>query len=705
MSDLLLRIGFSNLCLSLALATVAFAVGRQRARPHLSHLLWLLVLGVLVTPPLVTAPVVSVPGLGLAASGSVDDLGLALDADALAAAAGADLSGVDDLASGASAWSGSRGMALVWLLGSLVVLGLSLTRVARFHRWLGPASEPAPAHVQRVADDLAGRLGLARTPAVEVVAARLSPMVWWVGGPVRVLLPAELVSTLDATGLRHVLGHELAHVRRRDHLVRWLEWLACVAFWWNPVAWWARHQLRVHEELCCDALVLEALRPEPRPYATSLLTVAEFLSVSALRPPALASGIDSGGSLERRFTMILSSRGPTPVSRLMTLALAVALLPLGVAHTQDAGVAVAQDLTAEALREQIHLGELSVDDARLLWADVLPPDWVAEKYQAVADKLDAGVAEGHLTAEEAELKKEQVAAELQAYSFHIEVLGQSPGHARRERDGLKARMAKTGAGMGHVGSGVGVGMGVGMGVGVGVEHVGVGAEHAGVGAGVVVGIEHDPTAWMAFPLHEAGVSKELMPKVIAMVPHVVIDVRESDSGEAYALDAGVRAHLVEVGLSDEQLKVVVGIAQRIVKHEAERDAHFKAIIDPLLESGLPHDQVEVVLSGITKAAHSMIEVRLQEATFDFDSTFGPHFMKLGLNEFQVELSHGLAMRMADAILLEKEQAELHGQLERREKEHAELLKKEHADHLEHLERKHAEGEHHDGEHGGEHDGR
>jgi beta-lactamase regulating signal transducer with metallopeptidase domain len=691
MSELLLRIGFSNLCLSLALATVAFAVGRQRARPHLSHLLWLLVLGVLVTPPLVTAPVVAVPGLGLAAAGPVDDLELALDADALAAAAGVDLAGAEDPGSAASGWNGSRGMALAWLLGSLAVLGLSLTRVARFHRWLGPASEPAPAHVQRVADDLAGRLGLMRPPAVEVVAARLSPMVWWVGGPVRVLLPAELVSTLDATGLRHVLGHELAHVRRRDHLVRWLEWLACVAFWWNPVAWWARHQLRVHEELCCDALVLEALRPEPRPYATSLLTVAEFLSVSALRPPTLASGINSGGSLERRFTMILSSRGPTPVSRLMTLALAVALLPLGVAHTQDDGVAVAQDLTAEALREQIHLGELSVDDARLLWGDVLPPDWVAEKYQAVADKLDAGVAEGHLSAEEAELKKEQVVAELQAYSFHIEVLGQSPDHARREHDGLKARMAKTGAGMGHVG----------VGVGVGAEHAGVGA---GVGVGVGVGIEHDPTAWMAFPLHEAGVSKELMPKVIAMVPHVVIDVRESDAGNAYALDAGARAHLVSLGLSDEQLKVVVGIAQRIVKHEAERDAHFKAIIDPLLESGLPHDQVEVVLSGITKAAHSMIEVRLQEATFDFDSTFGPHFLKLGLTGHQVELSHSLAVRMADAILLEKEQVEVHGQLERREKEHADLLKKEHAE-REHHERKHAEGEHHDGEHEGEHDGR
>ncbi len=51
----------------------------------------------------------------------------------------------------------------------------------------------------------------------------------------------------DNRELRWVVAHELAHVWRRDHLVRWLEWVACVVFWWNPVAWWA-HAIRADGE-------------------------------------------------------------------------------------------------------------------------------------------------------------------------------------------------------------------------------------------------------------------------------------------------------------------------------------------------------------------------------------------------------------------------------------------------------------------------
>jgi len=50
MTDLLLKIGLSNACFSLALAVVAVAVGKTARRPHLANLLWLLVL-VKLSPP------------------------------------------------------------------------------------------------------------------------------------------------------------------------------------------------------------------------------------------------------------------------------------------------------------------------------------------------------------------------------------------------------------------------------------------------------------------------------------------------------------------------------------------------------------------------------------------------------------------------------------------------------------------------------
>ena len=56
MMDLLLQMGLSNACFALVLALVAMTVGARARRPHLAHLLWLLVFVKLVTPPLVTIP-------------------------------------------------------------------------------------------------------------------------------------------------------------------------------------------------------------------------------------------------------------------------------------------------------------------------------------------------------------------------------------------------------------------------------------------------------------------------------------------------------------------------------------------------------------------------------------------------------------------------------------------------------------------------
>lgn len=60
------------------------------------------------------------------------------------------------------------------------------------------------------------------------------PFVWsGFRGPV-IVIPATLLA--DAPNLRLILMHELAHISRRDHLVRPLDW----ALWLNPLARVAR---------------------------------------------------------------------------------------------------------------------------------------------------------------------------------------------------------------------------------------------------------------------------------------------------------------------------------------------------------------------------------------------------------------------------------------------------------------------------------
>ena len=336
MTDLILQIGASKLVLSVGLAGVAWIVQRRLGWPSLAHGLWLLPLAALLVPPLVSIPI------------------WPREADPVAPVAAVGLSGAEPTTLAGAilvGWlksHGKDGLVWLWLLGTASVLGWTLLHTLRFHRSLLRASAAAPPDVQRIAREIAGRLGLGAAPTVYITRGQVSPMVWWAGGEARILLPSPLLADMDGSELRCILAHELAHVRRRDHVVRWLEWLACAAFWWNPVAWWARRRLRASEELCCDALAISTIDGEPRMYAGALLRVIDFMSTApAPGPLTFASTVDRCGrasQLERRFRVIMTNGEPTHTPRWLRLALrcgAVCLLAGGLIYCTDQS-----DLTA-----------------------------------------------------------------------------------------------------------------------------------------------------------------------------------------------------------------------------------------------------------------------------------------------------------------------------------------------------------------------
>ena len=299
MSALLLQIGATKLALSIVLAGIVWVVQRRVKRPATVHALWLLVLCVLLVPAVVPLRVLpeEVAGEVVAPSGTVPVVVENARVSAHGTAGGS--------------WLRENGrplVAFVWLLGSAGFFGWTLVRTVRFQRTLNRAARQAP-ELSRHAAEIAGTLGMPRVPGVYTTTARLRPMVWWTGGSVRVLIPSAFVDELDETALRAVIAHELAHVRRRDYLVRVVEWLACSAFWWNPVVWWARRELRSAEESCCDILAVSGMRSTRDRYARSLLRVVEVLSAAPVqRTPALASAAHFGRDmrqLEKRLTTVL----------------------------------------------------------------------------------------------------------------------------------------------------------------------------------------------------------------------------------------------------------------------------------------------------------------------------------------------------------------------------------------------------------------
>jgi hypothetical protein len=255
------------------------------------------------------------------------------------------------------------------LAGALLWLVWAGWHVRRFRRLLRFATL-APASLQEEAQALARRLGLRRCPAVWLLPGAVSPMVWALGRSPRILFPAGLLGCLDGEQRASLLLHELAHVRRRDHWVRMVELLAFALYWWHPVAWWARRELREAEEQCCDAWVVWALGGAPRIYALALVQAVAFFSQARSPLPLTASGIGQVRHLRRRLTMIMRGTTPRSLSRaglLTVFAAGLLLLPALPSGAQDApgnrtpaagGSREAREREIQVLRDRLRRLEL-----------------------------------------------------------------------------------------------------------------------------------------------------------------------------------------------------------------------------------------------------------------------------------------------------------------------------------------------------------
>ena len=105
----------------------------------------------------------------------------------------------------------------------------------------------------------------------------------------------------------HVLAHEQAHLRRRDHLTKPLGFLIAAVFWFNPLVWVAYALFCKDIELACDEAVIKTLDADARAdYSEALLACSMPRRLLSACP--LAFGEVSVG---RRIKNILHYKKPT----------------------------------------------------------------------------------------------------------------------------------------------------------------------------------------------------------------------------------------------------------------------------------------------------------------------------------------------------------------------------------------------------------
>ena len=184
----------------------------------------------------------------------------------------------------------------------LSAVGLAMRRVRRLRATMLPLPRDTVAAVERVrACCEAGRpvrIGLSEAVGVPVTLGFFRPTI---------LIPTAIMRDLDPGALAQVVGHELAHVARRDDWIRLAQRILGALFFFQPAVHWVARRIELERELACDDWTLTRTGARPDVYARCLLRVGE-LAAQRSRAPGLALSMAS--QLRIRVQALLAPKRP-----------------------------------------------------------------------------------------------------------------------------------------------------------------------------------------------------------------------------------------------------------------------------------------------------------------------------------------------------------------------------------------------------------
>ncbi len=122
-----------------------------------------------------------------------------------------------------------------------------------------------------------------------------------------IMIPERLVR-ISGEKRRTILLHELAHIKRYDHLFNLIVQIVCVLYWYNPLTWYAAKKQRKEREKACDDLVINT-GVESSEYASQLIEIARLIPRSnSLTKYAVTMAEKS--QLKGRISHILQNKIP-----------------------------------------------------------------------------------------------------------------------------------------------------------------------------------------------------------------------------------------------------------------------------------------------------------------------------------------------------------------------------------------------------------
>lgn len=93
-----------------------------------------------------------------------------------------------------------------------------------------------------------------------------------------IFFPVALLNNLSVADAETILLHELAHIKRRDSIVNFLQILFELVFFFNPALLWISAQIRKEREYCCDDIAID--KKGEKSFLEALVSFYEYQPVS-----------------------------------------------------------------------------------------------------------------------------------------------------------------------------------------------------------------------------------------------------------------------------------------------------------------------------------------------------------------------------------------------------------------------------------------
>ncbi|NSW91749.1 MAG: hypothetical protein HPY74_13955 [Firmicutes bacterium] len=159
----------------------------------------------------------------------------------------------------------------IWLIGAVGLFSFSM--FAYFHTW--QRLKTAILYKNNcLVSGCTRKLKLKRKVQIYTSDRIHTPVVCGLVKP-HIVLPLALAQNCNESELKHIITHELVHVKRLDYIIKPLSVLALCVHWFNPVIWLGFILSQKDMEMSCDEKVLSVCNNDIRSeYAASLIKLA-----------------------------------------------------------------------------------------------------------------------------------------------------------------------------------------------------------------------------------------------------------------------------------------------------------------------------------------------------------------------------------------------------------------------------------------------